>query len=518
MEPQFARLAAALAAYRSEDSATLGPMGGPTWLPRVIGGFVLAASFAALAIVEVLDDPRPNAAPLALTVADAAARVEEGETLHHVHLTDLHLDCDVSWSVGRRTYAGAFGAPRSGPMVLLELSDSHCSSGPLNLVGELDRPPLALLVELDLTDDPHASLLRPRVHDHSGALVYAALALLGCVLAGSGLLRRSRERERLADAHAPPAEPTAEQPGSPFRRAADSRWLLSGPLRISEAWARAQQRRSKLLITLAALLLTAVGLWIASFTREALRDHAVWSHGVAATDVQVHGESRTRALVFNHADLHVTYTDSVGRRHRGRVSRIGIGKLDRGTLPVIRHAADEPERFALSWLIDGFLGQLALHLALSATLAALAGAMLAGARRDRRELTRLRVLLHDDPEEVALEVVRATHNIVHNNHVTTTYRLHIPAGEDLDLTLPRDEFPLFLDLDRSRVLGLRRPGATSHAVVLREDLTPLAAPPREAERVRQRWREGNRQPGKPILDEFIQARFSPARRTRQHHD
>ena len=200
---------------------------------------------------------------------------------------------------------------------------------------------------------------------------------------------------------------------------------------------------------------------------------------------------------------------------RGRCVRV-VGR--RAALADGSHAADEPERFALSWLIDGFLGQLALHLALSATLAALAGAMLAGARRDRRELTRLRVLLHDDPEEVALEVVRATHNIVHNNHVTTTYRLHIPAGEDLDLTLPRDEFPLFLDLDRSRVLGLRRPGATSHAVVLREDLTPLAAPPREAERVRQRWREGNRQPGKPILDEFIQARFSPARRTRQHHD
>lgn len=490
-------------------------MGRRAWLPRIIGGLILATVFFALAVDAGLKDHRPNEPPLALSVAEAAARVEVGETLPHVRLTDLRLDCDVLWSVGRRAYVGAFGAPLfAGPMVLLELADDHCVSGPLVLVGELDRPPLELLIALDLTGDPHASLLHPHTNDRTGVLAYVALGLLGCALAGSGMRCRSRERDRLADAHASPPEPTAKQPGSPFRRAADSRWLLPGPLRLSEVWARAQLRRGNLRIALAALLLTAVGLWLAWFTRDALRDRATWSHGVPATDVGARDESHTRVLMFEHAVIRVAYTDSVGRRHHGRVSRLGVSKLDRDAPPLVRHAADAPERFALSWLVDGFLGQLALHLALSAMLAALAFTMLGGARRDRRELNRLRELIRDDPEEVPLEVVRATPNIVHNAHVTTTYRLHVPEGEDFDLTLPRDQTPLFLELDRSRALGLRRPGATGHAVVLREDLTPLAAPPREAERVRHRWREGQRQSGKPTLDEFIHAKFSPTRRTR----
>lgn len=302
--------------------------------------------------------------------------------------------------------------------------------------------------------------------------------------------------------------------GDPYRQADAGRILLPGPLRLSRAWVRTRQRRDLGVVAIATVLLAAAALWTAALTRDAVRAREAWSDGVTATDAQVDGTTSAR-LVFAHADLGVFYTDASGHRHRHRVTRIGLGQIDDSRPPVVRHAVDDPEQFAVSWLIDGLLGELAFNLLLVALLVAGGPAALAVVRDNRRDLALVRDTLRRDPAEVVLEVLAATHNNVRDEHVTTTYDLRIPDGGRFALTLPRDEHPLFLEPGRSRVLGLRRPDDLTRAVVLREDMTPLAAPDREAERVRVRWREAQRKPGKPTLDQFIADKFSRARERRR---
>ena len=485
-------------------------------LSRMICGLILFGVFGALAAAIGAQEYRRSGAPLVASVAEAVARVEAGETLPNVRLTDLQLVCDSLQLARKRAYVGAFGgdAGEAGPTVLVELGgDDGCNDGPAGLVGELERPPLPVLVDLGLTDDPHIALLRPHNSDLVGLLVLVALSLVGVALVGSGLRQRRAGREqlrRLVDD--PPAELAAElAPGSPFRQAADGRWLLPGPLRPSDEWVRRQRRRGAGAFVCAVVLLGAAA-WTAIVTvRDALGTRAVWSSGIPASDVQVDGTSRTRLLVFEDADLSVAYTDGAGHRHHGRVSRMGLGKLDDGAAPVVHVAVDDPERFALSWQVDGVLGELTLHLVFVLMLGGFALALVAIVRKGRRELVWTLETLKASPEEVVLPVLHITQGMVNGEHATTTYGLRIPDGDTFELTLPRDEYPLFLAIDQSCALGLRRPGDRSRAVVVREDMTPLAAASGEAERVRLRWREGQRQPGKQTLDEFIHSKFSGSR-------
>ncbi len=287
---------------------------------------------------------------------------------------------------------------------------------------------------------------------------------------------------------------------APFdREFRPERPIPSGKVSVADVW-------------VGAVVLLGAAAWTAIVTvRDALGTRAVWSSGIPASDVQVDGTSRTRLLVFEDADLSVAYTDGAGHRHHGRVSRMGLGKLDDGAAPVVHVAVDDPERFALSWQVDGVLGELTLHLVFVLMLGGFALALVAIVRKGRRELVWTLETLKASPEEVVLPVLHITQGMVNGEHATTTYGLRIPDGDTFELTLPRDEYPLFLAIDQSCALGLRRPGDRSRAVVVREDMTPLAAASGEAERVRLRWREGQRQPGKQTLDEFIHSKFSGPR-------
>lgn len=486
-------------------------------LPRVIGGLVVLGVFGALTVVVGLQECRNSGSPLVASVAEASARVRSGETLEHLRLSDLSLRCDTLQLAQKRAYAGAFGVEGvDGPLVLVELdADGGCDDGPTTLVGTLERPERSLLAALSLTDpdSPQVTLLRPHPDNFVAVLVIGVLSLLGGWLMVSGLKTGREQLRRLVEQ--PPADLGAERPsGDPYREAASGRCLLPGPLHLSEEWARGQRREGIGSLVFGTVCLAGAAVWSTSFARDALRDHAVWSSGILATDVQVDGESRTRMLVLEDADMTVAYTDGAGLRHHGRVSRMGFGKLDTRRDPVVHLAADDPDRFAMSWMIDGFVGALALHLGLVGMLGVFGVALLAHVRKSRRALAQVRDTLYSDPEEVVLSVFQTTHGEANGNRVTTTYSLHIPGGDTFDLTLPASEYPLFLEIDQSRVLGLRRAGDRGHVVVVREDMTPLAAPPGEAERVRLRWRAGKRPPGEPSIDAFIQDRFANRRRPR----
>lgn len=490
-------------------------------LPRVIGGLVVLGVFGALTVIVGLQECRNSGPPLVASVAEASARVRSGETLEHLRLGDLSLLCDTLQLAQKRAYAGAVGVEGvDGPLVLVELdADGGCNDGPATLVGTLERPEGSLLAALSLADHPghpdtpQVTLLRPHPDNFVTLLVLGVLSLLGGWLIVSGLKIGREQLRRLVEE--PPADLGAEHPsGDPYRAAASGRCLLPGPLRLSDEWARGQRREGVGSLVLATVCLAGAAMWSASFARDALRDHAVWFSGVLATDVQVDGESRTRMLVLEDADMTVVYTDGAGLRHHGRVSRMGFGKLDTRRDPVVHLATDDPDRFAISWMVDGFVGALALHLVLVGMLGVFGVALLVHVRKSRRALAQVRDTLYSDPEEVVLEVFQTTHGEANGNRVTTTYCLHIPGGDTFDLTLPASEYPLFLEIDQSRVLGLRRVGDRGHAVVVREDMTPLAAPPGEAERVRLRWRAGKRPPGEPGIDAFIQDRFANRRRPR----
>ena len=110
--------------------------------------------------------------------------------------------------------------------------------------------------------------------------------------------------------------------------------------------------------------------------------------------------------------------------------------------------------------------------------------------RRLRELAQIREVLHSSPEEVILHVAYAQRHEVKGELLSTTYGLRAADGSELTAVFVPPEQPLFLELDESRALGLRRPGHPAQVVVLRDDLAPLVADEAEAERARLRYRRG----------------------------
>lgn len=491
-----------------------------TWLLRVIFGLLLLALFGGLTAVTVQQQRDRSGPPVDVSVAEATARVEAGETLVNARLTDLALDCETLTLVQKQGYVAGYGAGGAGlrlPMVLVDHGeDTRCVDGPAWFVGAVTAPDILLLAELRLTMVPHVVLLRP----HTGSavadlVIVGVLDLLALWLVVSGLRRRRAEREALRRIVEDPAVVLADvRPGAgdPYREVAGGRWLLPGPLRLSDAWVRGQ-RRGGLIATVVSTLLFCGAAWLAvSATGDVLRTRRVWSTGASATDVEVNGDASTRWLfVIEDADLTVAYTDSAGRRRHGQVSRHGFGELNTRPTPAVRHAVDDPDDFVLSWVHDALPGEIALYLLFLGVLVGGGFGSRAAARKGRLELAAVRGLLASDPEEVALAVVGTRPLEVNEHHVGTVYTLQIPGGGSFELSMSHGEFPLFLELDQSRVLGLRRSGDLRQALVVREDLRPLAAPHDEAERVRLRWRAGKHPPGKPSLDDFIRDKFTRPR-------
>src|SRR5690606_15768022 len=115
----------------------------------------------------------------------------------------------------------------------------------------------------------------------------------------------------------------------------------------------------------------------------------------------------------------------------------------------------------------------------------LSGGSLFAARRSMAAPRRWRSVL-EQPEEVELVVQSTT--LLDGG---ASYALAVPGQQTpIVRTIPRpQEEPLFLDLARSRVLGLRNPKQPGAVMVVRCDLAPLDLDPALATEVCARARE-----------------------------
>ena len=463
------------------------------WLAQVITGLALAGLFAAVTLSLATEAYTRTTPPLMLTVAEATTRVEAGETLAHVQLTDLVIHCDTQQLVERTVYAGALGSEEGGPLVIVKLDATDaCGDGPLQVPGTLERPVLALQADLSLTSEPHVVMFRPHKDAFLGIAICVAMTLFGAGLTWRGLWRRRTEREWCRTLQAgPELPPESHQDRDPYRQEQDGVRLLPRPLRPDEDWLRSARRQTLAGGALGAGLLALSLLWLGLFVRDAIVIHATWASGEVASDVQIGGEVKTRAVVFNTADLVIVYTDANGRRRRGAYSRLALISCIADTRePVVKYDRDDPTRFAVSWLIDGFWGEVALLVVMLAMMVPGSLAMLRAPRRRLRELAEIREVLHSSPEEVTLEVLYAQPTEVKGTLVSTLYGLRLPEGATITEKIVAGERPLFLEIDESRALGLRCPNRPDRVVVLRDDLSPLIADESEAERVRLRHRRG----------------------------
>jgi hypothetical protein len=481
------------------------PMFSRTWVAQVYGGLSLVVVFGALAIVVGVQEAARSAPPVALSVAEAGAQVEAVEQLDHVRLTDLVLGCDDLGGSNNRIYARARGE-QPEPVVLVEFHwRDGCKPGPLSVAGTLQHPPQALELELQITGVPRVLLLRPHASHRVGLVIWAALAILGVGLVAYGVRRRRDELERLRRTMeaGPVLIPETGQEGDPYRQEQGAGRLLPRPLRPDERWFRRARRGPLVRAVLGGLLLALGLLWAGFFTFDAVRMHVVWSGGEPASAVRVAGLreepvgfAAQRKPVVTHHDLAVAYTDAGGVRHHGTYSRWALAvPIYKGEPLEVRYDHDDPSSFALSLVVESFHGELMLILLVLAILVPVSLGMIREPRLRLRELAQIRETLHSDPEEVIFPVLSVHRHEVKDKLVSTEYNLELPDGATMTESFPDGERPLFVELDESRVLGLRRRGPSGHVIVLRDDLSPLAADEHEDERVRLRHRRASERPG-----------------------
>lgn len=449
-----------------------------SWLLWVLVGVTLLVVGGALGLTTVVRIVRQGRPPPALSVGEAITRVTPGAALEHVQLTDLVVQCALREVRDGVIVATGTGA-EDGPSVLVALDPERpCPDGRSALVGRLSSA------------DEFRGQLPPRVHgvftghaDERGrALALLALALLGGASLPFGLRMRRAGRELVRQTLEDPS-PQADADvhlDDPYRQPHDGRWLLPGPLRLEEAWVRRARRRYGLLAGTAVVAIVLITKFTVVFARDALRMHAVWEKGETAAIADVEVASLINLAIVDRSAVVAVYTDQHGDRHHGRVSRLAFGfPVYDFEPPVLRHLRDDPDRFAVSWFVDDFDDELLLHVALALTVGLFAIGALSLAAFRLRELARIRATIHNSPREVVLDVLSA---------LGTTYNLRTPDGNTLVTALERGQRPLFLERDESKVLGLVRSDDPRSIVVLREDLAPLVADRREAERVRLRYR------------------------------
>ena len=467
-----------------------------SWLPRLLLGLLLTLVGLVFGTMTAVRAHRHSQPPLAETVDDAARLAYIRGAREHVRLTDLIVQCDRRGLLRDRfwndhLYARGVDrveAPRW--VVLIELDPAApCDEDPDRTVGTLERADDRLTYEAEQLGLTSIIVLRPYRSELGALLTYAALLLLGALLTRSGLRRRASEREllrRITDESPPPAD--EPRTVDPYRQTAEGR-LLPGPLRLDERWMREQRRRVLASGAGAAVVLVLTLGWFGAWAYGAVRTQAAWSRGTVAIDAHVGQAGGVHLAVVDHSEYVVVYTDAAGRRQHSAISRTAFGfPPAHWHDPIVRLAADDPEHVAVSWLIDEFSGELWFHLAVLGLIVPTSLALLRAPRRRRRELAAIRDAIHNSPEEVVLDVLSCHRHEIQGQHIHTSYSLQIPGGNLVYTVFAAGERPLFLELDESKLLGLRRAGDPSFAVILREDLVPLIADPHAGERVRRRWR------------------------------
>lgn len=466
-----------------------------SWMVRVVCGSLLAGVCGVVTFGVVMQAIERSAPPAERSVTEVIEVIRKGtarKARTHLRITDLVNACDNREAIQGKLYVGLVRGP-GGPELLVELDpDDDCEDGPVRVAGSVEP----LTFDGD-TDTVERVVFRPHPGYLGGLVTYAALTLLGVALVWSGLRRRRAEQEvrRRATNDVSVGAERVQHDGDPYRQAGDGRWLLPGPLRPDEQWQRGARRRALAGGWLGVMML-ATGLLLAmNFMRDAIRMHAVWATGELATHAYVHGRS---GGLLNAVKLIAVYDDASGRRYHDTYWRIALfSRIDDETPQVIKYDREDPTSFAVSAIVEGFWGEVALMIGMLCLVVPSSLILLRARRRRLRELAQIREVLHSSPEEVVLEVLYAQRQEVKGELVSTVYGLRLPDGSEHVETLMAPQQPLFLEIDESRVIGLCRPGHPDQFVILHADLAPLVADVQEAERVRLRYRSGRRGEGTP---------------------
>ena len=460
-----------------------------SWVVRVGCGSLLAGVCGVVGFGIVMQAVEHSAPPVELSVLEVFREGAARKALTHLRITDLVMHCDTREATEGKIYVSAV-RDMQGPVIVVELDpDDDCEDGPVRVAGSVMFPHQTSIFEGDM-ELVERAMFRPHPGYRGGLVTCAALILLGAALVWSGLRRRRAEQEQRRGAanESPVSAARVQHDGDPYRQGGDGRWLLPGPLRPDEQWSRSTRRRALAAGGLGVMML-ATGLLLAmTFTRDAIRMHSVWATGELATRAYIHGRS---GGLLNEVKLIVVYSDASGRRYHGTYWRIALlPRIDDETPNFVKYDREDPTSFAVSAMIEGFWGEVALMIGMLGLVVASSLILLRAQRRRLRALAQIREVLHSSPEEVILEVLYAQRQEDKGVLLSTVYGLRLPDGSEHAETLMVPEQPLFLEIDESRVLGLCRAGHPGQVVILRDDLSPLVADLQEAERVRLRYRRG----------------------------
>lgn len=301
------------------------------------------------------------------------------------------------------------------------------------------------------------------------------------VLAGG---RAARERRAAI------AGGDAGRTGGAYRSEPAAPTLLPRPLRIDpvaawRAWLGGVGARA-----LAAALGVVVLAWVGRFALAAHALHSVWRDGAEVTSLHVEVHERHHGLLLRVSEFTADYTAPDGSRQIEGYTRWSMfGGVDRARPMVVRVDPADPRRFALSWVIEGFAGEVVVCVVVVALGLVLALGLMVGQWSADDYRGRVCAVLHAGAEEVVLAVISVEDGQLVDDYAWTTYVLRAPEGERTISVWAPGTRPMFLDLEETQVLGLRRVDAPAQIVVLRDDLWPLLVDEEASERVRRQFRE-----------------------------
>lgn len=274
--------------------------------------------------------------------------------------------------------------------------------------------------------------------------------------------------------------------GDPFRVATEDQGLLTRPLRPSEAWFRRERRSAWFLATSLWLCVGLGALWTTLFVIDIERVRRIWTEGLAAEDVVLRGQERSRAFILRDTRFQVEYTDRAGGRHRGETSFLSIafGGEARADL---RYDPEHPDDFATSFEYQRTYGRVTFTGLLVVMLIGAGVALSTSSRRKLRELADVREIIHAGGVAVPL-VIDSQRSEVHQGRVIAIdYTLRLPGGGIVERRCLPERPPFLLHVATNRVLGLVHPRRPDLIVILEPDLAPLEVEPSEAEMVRKRY-------------------------------
>jgi hypothetical protein len=251
------------------------------------------------------------------------------------------------------------------------------------------------------------------------------------------------------------------------------------PLRLRSSFVWLNQLGGIFLLLAGIAVAIGYGWWQADEVKALLTQSRIWRDGVAAQRAEVGGQVRTKQFIFHSYELDVSYVDASGATHEHELEfDTLLDKVDEDTEVSVRHLADAPERFALSWAMEVktsrwmaiiFLGLVGVGL-IGGSLVYLgchALRLLANGRRCARR-----------SDEVVVQITQVTQQVTQGKHNANVYHYQGQLDDGRPITgkvsYALKHEPLFADPTRQTMIALVSPENLKRPLSLRGDFHPFA--------------------------------------------